>query len=652
MRDFLRQDSLDAVRRGRLELHLRRCDMCRAAAEGLTVISSARPKMQPIEDIHSRRIYDRLIPAVHEIAVDLASARKKPARVVTPIFGLYAAAAAVAAVVLVVGLLPDSQEVTDPSAVQADQTILEITHNATMDRCEGTAIVDGRKVGGVDSSFAVRLGTEIAVNDGGRFNFRIGHVARVALVGDTRWRISNITEDLMEMELDMGRIAVEFDGSGGQMLDIRTPDSIVRVRGTIFMVEVVPNGGTQVSVFEGRVDVVSLLGTNRTVELTGGKLVSIPFSKEGVVDIGDGQRALAGEIIDLEDSFVATAGRLVHFDGSPRRVKVEVEGRLLGYSPLTVRLPDGPVQYRLSSPGMEPLESRLAHEQVGENVSFELAPATNYQPVVTADGDQNESGKKSKRSALNRATPHKRWGLIERAHAAMTAGDIPFAIGLLERATVASTGDRLVNGLSLLAECYSSVGRFKAAADTFDRVSGLVMGTKIAQNSHYEVGRLSMDRLGDFGRARAAFTAYLASPLEGDLKEAAYFSLCELDGREGSHREALHCFNNFLRTFPGGYHEPNARLWRGALYQDVLKRWADAERDLMAFIQAKPRHPRAEEARYRVALGRYHADDKRGSLRMIKEYLSEHPDGQYRVRALRLKRAIVDPDFSLQSNLK
>jgi len=37
---------------------------------------------------------------------------------------------------------------------------------------------------------------------------------------------------------------------------------------------------------------------------------------------------------------------------------------------------------------------------------------------------------------------------------------------------------------------------------------------------------------------------------------------------------------------------------------------------------------------------------------MIKEYLSQHPDGQYRVRALRLKRAIIDPDFSLQSNLK
>jgi len=462
-------------------------------------------------------------------------------------------------------------------------------------------------------------------------------------VGDTRWRASSATENFLEMELDMGRLAVEFDGGTGKMLDVRTPDSIVRVRGTVFTVEVIPMGGTQVSVLEGHVDVVSLGGASQVVEVGEGRMVSVPG--ERLQDLGDEQRALAMQVLAAEDGFVASAGRIVRFGGSPERAKVEIDGRLVGYSPLSVRLPEGPVTYRLSAPGMEPLEAPLSNEQIGEHVTFELAPAADYEPVMVA-GETVIERRPAAEDASRRGTPKIRWGLVERAHAAMTAGDIPFAIELLERLAAESSGDKLVSALSLLAECYSSMGRFADAADAFDRVASLVPGTKIAQNSRYEVGRLSMERLGDFARARAAYTAYVASPLSGELREAAYFSLCRLDGREGAHQEALHCFNEFLRTFPGGFYEPDARLWRGALYQDVLKRWADAERDLTSFLKAKPRHPRCEEARYRIALGRYQVGDLRGSLRMIDEHVKEHPAGQYTVRAKRLRRAIIDPAFS------
>jgi TolA-binding protein len=153
-----------------------------------------------------------------------------------------------------------------------------------------------------------------------------------------------------------------------------------------------------------------------------------------------------------------------------------------------------------------------------------------------------------------------------------------------------------------------------------------------------------MDQLGDLSRARAAFTAYVASPSGGGLREEAYFSLCELDGREGAHRDALHCFNQFLRAFPGGHLGPDARLWRGALYQDLERRWADAERDLLTFVRARPRHPRVDEARYRVAIGRYQVGDRRGALRVINEYLTAHPQGRYRLRVERLRRAVLDPD--------
>jgi TolA-binding protein len=651
-RDLLRRDGLDAASRGRLDVHLRRCSACGELARALALLERGPELPPPITEESTREIYDRLIPAVHEIAVDLAHPVKPLWR--RPVFAWGAGLAAAAALLAVFAFVGSGSgpEPADPeqAVLAATETAIPITHDGLVDRCEGVVRLDDRVVGASDGRFAVRGGTRIEVDDGARLAFRVGDDVRVAVVGDTSWRVSVATETLLEMVVDRGRLAVEFDGSSGRMLDVRTPDSVVRVRGTLFTVEVVPDQGTRVSVLEGKVEIVPQVGGGPVVELGEGELVNVPGGEFGPIE--DVQRALAAEV-DALDDYVAFLGRLVRFDGSPERVKVEVEGRVLGSTPLVVRLPEGPVDYRLTAPGMEPIEGTLLDEQEGDEIGFTLAPAPDFQPVVAAVSPQpGQSVRASRPSAASTGSPAVRWDLFQRARAAMTAGDIPYAVDLLERALEGASGEREVTGLAMLAECYAAVGRYADAANAYDRVAASAPGSAIAQNSRYEVGRLAMDRLGDFGRARAAFTAYVASPLGGALKEEAYYSLCKLDGREGAHRDALHCFNEFLRSFPGGHHAPNARLWRGALYQDVERRWADAERDLLAFIQAKPRHPRVDEARYRVALGRYQTGDRRGSLRMIEEYLREHPSGQYRVRATRLRQAILDPDFSWEPDSK
>jgi len=655
--DLLRHDDLDAVRRGRLTLHLKRCETCRAAAEGLARIESAAVELQSLTEERSRQIYDNLVPAVYQIAVDLAPAPRRPARYPLSLalgFGLSAVAAVVLLALVAYRSLPISTEPDARATKAPDAPVVRMDGKLSglVDRSEGDVRVDGVSVAQGDGSFTVRKGTAIRVGDGARLSFRIGDAARVALVGDAEWRVENASDTAIEVMLERGRIAVEFDGTRGRALDIRTPDSIVRVRGTLFTVEVSRQGGTRVSVLEGRVEVAPLRGGSPLVEIGAGEQVSVP-GDAAPRPLSDEQRALASEIDALEDSFVAAAGRLVRFDGSPERVMVEVEGRVLGYTPLSVRLPEGPIDYRLSAPGMEPLAASLNDARGGEDVRFGLAPAADYRAEISNTGvvRRQDSTKKSLAAGKDSGDPSE-WGLVERARAAMVAGDIPFAVTLLERAVRELDGERRVTASSMLAECYSAAGEYVKAADAFDRVASLVPGTKVAQNSRYEVGRLAMERLGDFGRARAAFTAYVASPLSGELKEAAYYSLCEIDGREGAHKNALYYFNNFLRTFPGGFYEPNARLWRGALYQDVLRRFADAERDLLAFIQAKPRHPRVDEARYRVALGRYQLGDRRGALRMIEEYQRETPGGQYALRIERLRRAILDPDFSLDLESK
>ena len=410
-----------------------------------------------------------------------------------------------------------------------------------------------------------------------------------------------------------------------------------------------PNGVTRVGVVEGSVEVVATRGDCRVTEVGIGQLLSVP-GDGNLSTITDDQRSLVADL-EFAEEYPEDATRLVRFSGNPERVKVEVNGRVLGSTPLTVRLPPGPFAYFLTSPGMEPVFGRVIDEDNFKNIEYSLAPAAHYDPfeVRVRARAKARAGRKgrhqgSKTSSKGRNANKDSLTLYSRAKSAMTAGDIPYAIGLLERVIVDISGENRKRALSLLAECYAASGKYQKAADIFDDIIEFAPDSQAAQNARYEVGRLAMDRLGNFERARGAFADYVASPLGGALREEAHYSLCELDGKEGAYRNALTCFNQFLRIFPAGHHGPDAQLWRGALYQDVERNFVPAERDLLAFIRERPRHPRTEEARYRVALGRYQLGDLRGSLRMINEYLGKHPEGQYRLRVERLKKAVLAPD--------
>jgi TolA-binding protein len=654
-RDLPRRNELDAVSRGLLDVHLRRCQACSEISEQFLAIENVSFEIDELSVAHQRRLYNQLLPAVHEIT-DKTIRPKNPRSVwlTRSTFALGTGFAAAIAILIVglVRMIPDNaaghEQAPEDSVLVASE---EVIHGGLVDRCEGQVRIDGKNVAVRDGRFSVKTGTQIEIDEGARFSFRIGNLARIALSGDTKWELTTTTDTFIGIRLDRGRLAVEFDGSQGKLLEVTTPDSLVRVKGTVFTVEALDNNETRVGVLEGLVEVLPRRGSFGTVEVGKDQLIKMPG--DGMtVTLTEDQRALAVELQHMGE-YPEELTRLVRFGGSPEKIKVEVEGRVLGTTPLTVRLPDGPFTYRLTSPGMKPVSGSVVDRDGPKVVAYNLQPAPDYAPVSISDVKQVSPRRLARRAkASSRRSGREVWDLFTRARAAMTAGDIPYAIGLLERAIENASDEKKTNGIAMLAECYSAVGYYSKAADTFELIVAAAPNSATAQNARYEVGRLSMDQLGDLARARASFTAYLASPAGGGLKEEAYYSLCELNGREGAHREALHCFNEFLRAFPGGHHDPDARLWRGALYQDVKNRWADAERDLLSFIRARPRHPRTDEARYRVAIGRYQAHDKRGSNRMIVEYLREHPNGQYRLRVERLRRAILDPDFSWELDKK
>lgn len=635
---------LSAVKRSRVDMHLRRCDSCQRAWDGLAQMEGFRqPEIEILED-QKNAIYDRLVPSVYEISQQISSTPRsghwKPVLAGASVFAL--------ALSLVFVFLFYRQptnhsianfSISQPSSLPLVQMGTDMGQGR-IDKMQGAIYVNGKPFSGEDGTFSVDNGTQVAVTSDSKIKFRLGRFVKVALVDETSWSVNEITTELISLKLERGKLAIEYDGSLGRRMEIHTPESVVRVKGTIFTVEVFGDGATQVSVTRGEVEVVPNDAKRTPIEVVAGNLVQVP-STGRVVSLGDRQRSLASEVEALSDNLVTTSGRIVRFDGGQEHVKVEIENQVVGITPLTVRLPSGPVSYRLSKPGMQTIEAQLANEQVSEKVSFTMRPSEDYIPQVAHMGVR-KSKKTKKVASLNSAgiKDEESKNFVVRAKAAMTSGDLPYAARLLEETARRVEGDQLVTALSLLAECYAAMTNYRQAADIFDRVAALVPGTAIGQNSKYEVGRLSMDYIGDYDRARVAFTSYVASPGGGQLQEDAYFSLCELYGREGVRKNALQCFNDFLRMFSAGHRSPFAHLWRGVLHQELDQRWTMAEQDLMAFIEARPRHPRCEEARYRIALGRYNLGNYQGAMQMFHEYLDEHPGGQYSIRVERLKQTL------------
>lgn len=687
-REMLRRNELDAVQRGRLDVHLRLCAECRDLSDGLAMVEAGPGVIQPLSSERCQAIYSRLVPAVHEITNNKSQydwvrsipdrrsvydwlrdvldyrSRHDWFRGFTP--ATLSAAFVSAAVVLLGialfrviptgshnGLSMESeallgQKVAQMSVEEQDPVESGVLRNGFIERLEGAISVDGADVND-QSTFRVKAGTRIAMNDNSRFSFGIDRMAKLAMFGKTQWQMTRTTETYLGIRLDRGRMAVDFDARSGKVMEISTPDSLIRVKGTVFTVEALPDGGTRVGVIEGLVEVISRRGEPRTVEVNGGQLVSFPGNGQTVA-LSDDQRVMAAEI-DRMHGLASGDTRLVRFRGTPPDVRVELNGHDFGTAPLSVRLPVGPATYRLTSPGMEPLAGLIDGVKGNEEVVFSMEPIEDPD-ISNEDDNEKIKGHSHRRPTSSEANPSsvdsskQEWGLLTRARDAMKEGDISGAIVLLEREVKRASGESLVTGLTLLAQCYLAAGKHEIAADTYDRVAAISPNSAAGQNARFEVGRVSLEKLGNLSRARASFSAYMSSPQGGSLKEEAHYSLCRIDGKEGKHKNALNCFSAFLREYPSGHNGPEARLWRGALYQDIERRWVDAEQDLKSFIQSRPRHPRVDEARYRMAIGRYQQGDKQGALSLINEYMEKHPNGRYRLRVERLKQAVIDTSAS------
>ncbi len=110
--------------------------------------------------------------------------------------------------------------------------------------------------------------------------------------------------DLIEFSLQRGRLAVRFDREPSDpILQIRTPDALVRVVGTVFTVEVDEQGHTFVAVLRGQVEVLHPGTGARLATVDAGYLFDVAHTT--FADVG---RPEVGAALPLADPVQALSG--------------------------------------------------------------------------------------------------------------------------------------------------------------------------------------------------------------------------------------------------------------------------------------------------------------------------------------------------------
>lgn len=166
-------------------------------------------------------------------------------------------------------------------------------------------------------------------------------------------------------DLDVGRIWVRVLSTigGNTKFEVRTPTATAGVRGTVFYVEVAPEGETSVAVYEGEVEVAAQGGT--TASVTPGSQASVAGSSATVTDspledlqwsehlgiVGPRLDLAGGELISVPANATSVAisgisepGATVTINGSPveldRRNRFTVEVPIAGEGLIVVSATD------------------------------------------------------------------------------------------------------------------------------------------------------------------------------------------------------------------------------------------------------------------------------------------------------------------------
>ncbi|MDY0001964.1 MAG: FecR domain-containing protein, partial [Polyangia bacterium] len=533
-----------AEERALLEDHLRTCAACRleqAAAQVLRYEPGEGPAPHMDELTRRRQISDAVSEALGGGGV--APGRDRHDRAGGPRRSLlrsWRLGALAAGLLLVVGLgaallnLRGGSESHSPGGLGEGGRGM-----GTLMLLAGEARVDGaRPLAGM----ALGRGQLLEVSKG-RIALGLGDDARVLVQGGASLRLVELGPRGTELRLEVGEILVTVTPRRERSpFRVSTRAGVVEVKGTVFVVRV-DRAEVSVRVARGQVQVSEpgrpplAIGSGQAAQIGGDSWELRPLSPE---EEAEDERGVASM-----DRLGALDGVEMSVQSRPSGARVELDGALIGLTPLVARVPAGHPLLRVSLEGRAAVQERIT-ARVGERITrdYELGPV----PVAAhaaSSVPEAEPGRDG------REAPHGVPGPSRQQTAASTSPvrpEPPEAQALLLEARQRRTARDWRGAV----KAYSALLRHHG-------------GSAEAPAARVALGLLLLEKKGDAHGALALFDAYLALTRRGPLaQEAAYGRVRALQrvGRKAEKRAAL---KDFLHYYPGALQEPLVKERLGSL---------------------------------------------------------------------------------------
>lgn len=347
------------------------------------------------------------------------------------------------------------------------------------------AVVSFEGIG--DATAEVAQGGELRTAPGLVANTQIAG-ARLTAEGGSALRLSSLDPRSVRVALLSGSVRVAFHPSQqGDRVTVRTRDADVTVVGTVFRVELSPDG-TRVSVTEGRVRV-----TDR-----GGRR----------------QDATPGHDVTVRNGTIASAT-------SAAAANPPASPAPHAHAPLALNVPE-------PSPAVPTESAREPLPEVSRSPLAREPRNVGRAPQGTAPSGARSGVAPPLPDARPDTTLDPRARLVA-ARARLERGERDGARAEL-RSIAAGAGPVgvRVEAWTLLAESHQAAGDDRAAVGLYDRAAGVGRGTAAGANARFAQARLLERRLGDAAGARAAYRRYLGEAPRGALRRSAIEALCRL----------------------------------------------------------------------------------------------------------------------------
>jgi TolA-binding protein len=392
---------------------------------------------------------------------------------------------------------------------------------------------------------------------------------RITLVGPARVRVSRSRREL-RLQLEEGVLLAQVTASKqGRVVRISTGDVEVKVVGTLFSVEALPEQPIRVAVTRGAVDVRVAGGTAARVR--GGQAWTRRGSSGVLGRLDDARKQLLTEHDrSVAPSAPRTCGTLA-LSGVPEQARAGLGRAELGQTPLVALLPVGPATVTFRAPGHHATQVTV---QISAGQVTRLGYALNRvpdvpQPVAPASEEPVRPRARPSPAAPPMATPD---AATSTSTIAPDAGPPPPTAEDLYREAERALrdGDR---------------GR---ARSVLGRLVREFPADALAPTARLELARLAYDAK-QYKEVRRQVKRLMADPRARAHHDPAHFLLCRVEVQQrGGSESARRCLQRFRRRFPASPHDQEALYVLGRLLLST-KGCGGARPALQEYLRRYPR---------------------------------------------------------------